>query len=687
VDKNKLKSIVDAEIRDAIGFLQTETNQARLKAAKYYQRELYGNEMEGKSQVVTSEVADTVDAMLPSLIRVFASSDNVAKFEPTRPEDEETAKQATDYCNWIFNKDNQGFLILHHWFKDALLQKNGIVKVLWDDKMDYSDEEYEDLTDDQITMLMQDDDLEVVSQKVEEEMGMGIDPMTGQPMQMVYKTTDIKVRRKNDKGRVHIENVPPEEFIVNKQTRTLDDCTFCAHRVFKTVSDLVASGYDEDVVKGLSSQDDLTFNLERTNRFGRSEMPRDSSLDPSMRLVEVYECYLRVDEDEDGIAELRKIVYAGSEVLEDEEISYMPFAVLCPIPLPHKFFGDCPADRVMDVQLIKSTVTRQILDNLYQTNNSRMGAIEGQVNYEDLTNNMAGGIVRVKSAGAVFPLVTTPVAQQAFPLLQYFDDIIQKRTGLTDSSQGLNADVLQNVTAAAVAAQTSAATQRMELISRIFAETGVKHLFKCILHLVGEYQQKSRMIRLRGKWVAFDPREWHNEYDLSINVGLGTGNREQQISMLMMILQKQEQIMQSMGPNNPLVSIAMYRNTLARIVETAGFNDASPFLREISPEQEQMMAQQAAQAAQAGHQPQPPDPLIMAQIQALQAAAQADAQIKMQKAQAEIAIMQQKAQAEMELQQMKLQAQIETDRQKLGAEFQLKAAKNATVGNAPAYNL
>lgn len=682
--EDKLKAILDNEIRDAIGYLQTETNNARVKAAKYYNREPYGNEVEGRSQVVTSEVADTVDAMLPSLVRVFTASDDVARFEATHPDHEESAKQATEYCNYIFTKDNQGFLVLHHWFKDALYQKNGIVKVWWDNKVDYVTEEYEGLTDDQLTLLLADDDYEVVSQETTELEMETTDPLTGQPMLSVQRETSVKVKRKVEDGRVRIDNVPPEEFIISKKAKTGKEAPFCAHRRFMTVSDLIAEGYDEKLIKTLSTQDDLTFNLERTNRYGRSEMPRDNALDPSMRTIEVYECYIRIDYDDDGVAELRKICYASNTVLENEEIDYLPFPSITPMPMPHKYFGDCPADRVMDVQLVKSTITRQMLDNLYQTNNSRVAAVEGQVNFEDLMNNQAGGVVRVKSPTAVVPLTVQPIVQQAFPMLEYWDDAVKKRTGMTDTTQGLNADLLQNVTAAAVAAQTNAATQRLELIARIFAETGVKELFQCILHLVCKYQQKERIVRLRGKWVTFDPREWSDQYDLTINVGLGTGNREQQLSMLMMVLQKQEQILQTMGPNNPLVSISMYRNTLARIAETAGFKDAETFYRQITPEQEQMMAQQAAQAAQ--QQP-APDPAVMAQVQAIQAAAQADAQIKLMKAQAEIEVMKQKAQADIELQRAKANAQIETERMKLGAEAQLKMAKNAVVGNNPAFNL
>ncbi len=203
-----------------------------------------------------------------------------------------------------------------------------------------------------------------------------------------------------------------------------------------------------------------------------------------MQTVEVYECYIRIDEDGDGLAELRRIVYCGSEILEDEECDYIPFHSICPIPIPHKFFGQSLADRTMDIQLIKSTITRQSLDNLYLTNNNRVGAVDGQVNLDDLLNATPGGIVRMKNPNALVPLQVQSTFGQAQPMLAYMDEIQARRTGVTDAQNGLDPDVLSNVTAAAVAAMMKSNSGKLELIARVFAETGVKSLFKGILHLI-----------------------------------------------------------------------------------------------------------------------------------------------------------------------------------------------------------
>jgi hypothetical protein len=317
--------------------------------------------------------------------------------------------------------------------------------------------------------------------------------------------------------------------------------------------------------------------------------------DSSMELIEVYECYIQVDYNEDGIAELRRIVYASNEILEDEECDYIPFHSICPIPIPHKFYGQSLADRTLDIQLIKSTVTRQMLDNLYLTNNSRIAAVEGQVNLDDLLTSTAGGVIRVKNAGAIVPLVVQSNAAQSFPMLEYLDSVQAKRTGVSDAQQGLSPDVLQNVTAAAVATMSNASYGKLELIARIFAETGVKSLFKGILQLLCKYQDTTRTLRINGKFVPFNPREWDTEYNVTINVGLGTGSRQEQLATMQMILGKQEQILQAYGVNNPLISIKQYRDTLAKFVHMAGFKDATAFMNEITPEIEQQVIQQASQ--------------------------------------------------------------------------------------------
>lgn len=662
MDNNQLKGILDSEIDNALGFIETETTDARKKALDYYNREPYGNEVEGRSSIVTGEVAEVVDGALPQLLRVFTQSDDMVRFEPKSAGDEEKAKQSTEYINWILNHDNQGVILFHNWFKDALLQKNGIVKVYWDDQTDVTKEKYQGLNEEEVTMLLADPEVEVVSQDTQEE-GTAVDPMTG--MEMPVFSYNVTLKRVNKKGTVIVENVPPEEFLISKKARTIADAPFVAHRKLTTRSELIAMGFDKKLVDELPTYSDLTYSQERVARYDRGEMPDEvTSLDKSMQDIEVMECYIKVDYDEDGIAELRKITYAGKDILDNEEVDFVPFCSICPIPMPHKFFGQSLADRATDLQLIKSTVTRQILDNMYMVNSPRMAAVEGQVNLDDLLTVTANGVIRVKNPNALNPVIVPPTAAQSFPLLQYLDQVQSKRTGVNEASQGLDPNVLQNTTATAVAMMQNAAAGKVEMIARVFAETGVKDLFEKILALVCKYQNKARIIRLRGKYVSIDPREWVNGFDISVNVGLGTGNRQEQMAMIAAVLQKQEQILGTQGFNNPLVTITQYRNTLGRFIEAAGFKDSMEFFKEIPPELEQQIANPQPQQA-------PVDPAV----QAYMAQAQAQMQIDQAKAQQQMALDQQKAESDMQLQMAKAQAEIQLKREKAAADLELKTAE------------
>jgi len=661
-----LKALLDAEIDGAIGYLQTETTEQRTRALEYYLRYPYGNEIEGRSQIVTGEVAEVVDGAIPQLIRIFTASDDIIQFDPTGPGDEAGAKQATVYANWVFYKDNPGFAVLHDWFKDALLEKVGVVKAYWDDKIDVIKESYENLTSDELAYLLSDGTREIIEEETiitpaTDPAGNPVLDMQGQPV--LLTSHNVKVAKKNKIGRIRIENVPPEEFIISKKARTIQDAPFCAHRKLIPRSDLVAMGFDEETVKNLPAYDDLSFSPERVARFSEGEQPStQESHDPSMQEVEVYECYVYADRDGDGIAELLQVWYAANEILEERETDYVPFHSLCPVPVPHKFYGLSLADKALDLQLQKSTITRQMLDNLYLTNNARVGAVEGRVNIDDLLTATPGGVVRMKDPGAVVPLPVQPVANQAFPMLEYLDSVQAKRTGISEASQGLDPNILQNVTATAVAAFQNASSGKLELIARIFAETGIKSLFKGILHLLCKFSDKPRLIRMQGRYIPMDPRMWSNQYDVNISVGLGTGSQQQQMAMLSMILSKQEQILQQFGPANPLVTVGQYRETLGRMIEAAGFKDSAMFFKQVTPEIEAQLSQ-----------PQPPgqDPAM----QAMMAQAQAQIQIAQQKAQADIQLAREKAAAQLQLEREKAQADLQRRQQEFEAEVQLKAAK------------
>tara|TARA_R100001369_G_scaffold4312_2_gene12554 strand:- start:543 stop:2759 length:2217 start_codon:yes stop_codon:yes gene_type:complete len=676
-DSRELVNIIDSHINDSLGFISTETQLERATALEYYLREPYGNEVEGRSQIVTGEVAEVVDGALPQVMKVFTTNSKAVEFEPVNAGDGALAEQVTAYVNHIFYKDNNGFEIMHDWFKDGLLQKVGVVKAYWNDKKDVTTEKYENLTEDELAMLMQDEEIEVVEQEEVEEIieqdpqpmidpqtgQPPVDPMTGQPMMdemgmpmmmevppIVNIYYNVKCKKTKDFSKVKIENVAPEEFLIDKRATTIEDAEFVAQRSLVTRSDLIAMGYDPKVVETLSTGDTLDFTPERTARFGAGEEPfgTNNSDDESMERVEYYECYVRTDLDEDGIAELHRVCYADNQVLMHEECDYVPFHSVCPIPIPHKFFGQSLADRAMDLQLIKSTVTRQMLDNLYLTNNYRVGAVEGQVNLDDLLTSTAGGVIRIKNPNALVPMTVQSSASQSFPMLEYLDSVQAKRSGVSDAQQGLNPDILSNVTATAVSAMTSASQGKLELIARIFADTGVSSLFKGILALICKYQNKERIIKVHNNFVPMNPREWSTQYNLTVNVGLGTGGKQEQLATMQMILQKQEEVIKGYGLNNPLVNIKQYRDTLAKFVNMAGFKDDSAFLMEVSEEQAMAMAKQAAEA------PEKDDPNTAA-AKILAEVEREKAQMQMQAKMAQLELEKQKTELKMQKEMLELQ--------------------------------
>jgi hypothetical protein len=592
MDDAELESIIGQDLTDAVSYIDSDISPTRAKGTEYYRGDLFGNEVEGNSKVVAMEVRDTVSAMLPSLMRVFFNSENVVEFTPRGPEDVQAAKQATDYANYIFQNDNTGFLTTYAIFKDALVRKCGIAKFWWEDDEKVSIDEYTGLDDQTLEILMQEPDAEVKimvsypDPNVDEMQMVTVDPMTGQPMAMPAPMIhDVQIKRITKDGRIRIMAVPPEELLLDRRARSFDDATIIAHRQMATVADLIAMGYDQDEIEENLSTTDLDSNDEYLARQPLSTtFGTNDAANPMMRRVLYIEAYARVDYDGDGIPELRKICCMGGgyKVVRNLPASYIPFADFPCDPEPHTSPLEAMSifDITRDLQEIKSEILRNTLDSLAQSIHPRTAVVEGQVNIDDVLNNETGAIIRMRAPGMVQPLTTPFVGQAAFPMMEYMDQIKEDRTGMSKAAMGLNADALQSSTKAAVNATISASQGRIELTARILAE-GMKKLFKGILFLVTTHQDKERMVRLRNEWVAIDPRHWNAGMDASINIGLGNGDTNERIQALMMIMAKQEQILQQLGPSNPLVTPQQFSNTLRKIVELSGFKDASSFFQDI----------------------------------------------------------------------------------------------------------
>jgi hypothetical protein len=512
-------------------------------------------------------------------MRIFHSTERTVEYIPQGPEDIDAAKQATEYANYIINRDNNGFLHMHAAFKDALIRKAGILKCYWDDQTRFETHDLTGLDDNALAALMADPDadVEIVASEMVGEPS--IDPMTGEivPPPSVHA---VRVTYVHPDGRVRLEAVPPEEFLISREAKSLEDSDYVAHRRVVTVSELVAMGYDYDEVSSLASAyDEMETNVERYTRNKALTNEMNERFDPAMKKVLYVENYIKVDYDGDGIAELRKVCTAGdgNTILANEPCAMVPFAVFCPDPEAHDFFGMSIADTVMDIQRIKSSIMRNTLDSLAMSIHPRMAITEGMVNIEDVLSTETGAIIRQRSAGQVQPLAMPFVGQQAFPVLQYMDEIKEARTGISKASAGLDAGALQSSTASAVQATVSAAQQHIELIARIFAETGMKQLYKIVLHLLTTHQDRARMVRLTNEFVPIDPRAWNANMDVTINVALGRGSDSERMMMMRQISDMQKEAIMQMGPVNPLTDMNKLANTLKSMTELAGFKDASQF--------------------------------------------------------------------------------------------------------------
>jgi len=593
----ELKNTLQSHIHNSLGFLGGTLSSEREKSLEYYQGDKLGNEIDGRSQVVSTDVADTIESLLPNLLRVFTASDKVVVCEPVKAEDAPLADQATAYLNHIFYKENDGFQLLYNFFKDALLEKNGILKIFYDESQKVEYETYKNLTDKDYEDLTADESVEIIdhtekpdtlaeqaAEQFEAQMEQqGIDIDLPEP-----KLHDCKIKRTITEGKIKVESVPPEEFLIDRSAIKLEDANFVAHRVQMTRSELVSMGYDKEDVDSLPSSDASTLNTERLARYENiDDFPFDTSDTKTTQKVTVYENYVRYDADGDGIAELRKVLSVGESsefILENMPCDHIPFVSVTPIPMPHRFYGRSVSELVEDIQLMKSTVMRQLLDNMYLTNNNRVAVMDGMVNMDDLLTSRPGGVVRTKQAPnqVMQPIQAQPISQQAFPLLEYLDTVREVRTGVTKYNQGLDSDSL-NKTATGISAIMNQTQMRAELIARIFAETGVKDLFRKMFELSVKYQDREKIIQLNNQYVPVMPTEWKNRFNVTIQVGLGTGTKEQQIVILNNILDKQLQAFQLQGQREfPMVSLKNIYNTLSKIVENAGLKTVDSYF--INPD-------------------------------------------------------------------------------------------------------
>ena len=624
----EIEGIAREAVQDAVDFCESEIAEDRIKSQRYFDGEVDIGEEDGRSKVVATKVRDTIRAIKPSLMRVFLSTDKPVEYVPRGTEDVQAAEQATKYMHYQFNELN-GYRVLNDAFHDALVKKSGIVKVYWDTYQEQEVYDFQDLNDMEFTLLVNEPDVEVIKHTART--AIEIDELG---MEVENPIHDLKISRTMDRGKMCIESVPPEEFFIDRNSRSIDDYYCVAHRTEMRVSDLVAMGYDYEEVHDLSGlQHSDTFSeVEEYERRGyESDYSDEDVQDPSMRLVAITEAYMKIDVEGTGVAQMHKVVLGGNKykLLDYEPCSHLPFAVFEVDPEPHTFYGRSVADLIVNDQDAATAMLRGVLDNVALTNNPRVEVVDGAVNIDDLLNNEIGGVIRVKQAGVIQPQSVPFVAGQTLGALQYFDQQVEDKTGVTKASTGLSPDSLQSTTATAVNATVQAQAAQIEVMARNLAEGGMRQMFKLMLQCMTQNVDEEQMMRFQGNsYVPVDPRSWNSTMDVSINVGLGTGREDQKVAVLNQALQTQIQIFQTYGPGNGMVSLTNIRNTLSDILAINGVRNSDRYFAPMDPMIEQQMMQQQQQAQQ-GQQADPNAAYLQAEQIKAQAKMQTD-QLKLQ---------------------------------------------------------
>lgn len=673
LSERDIQSIAQSAVENCVDFVESEIAPSRIKAQRYYEGEVDIGEEEGRSTIVATKVRDIIRSIKPSLMRVFLQTDRAVEFIPSGPDHVQFAEQATKFVNYKF-EELGGYKVLADAIHDALLKKNGIVKAYYDTTVEGEIYDFNNLNDMEFTAIVNDDGIEVVEHVTR--MEIEIDQMG---MEMESPRHDLKVMRSAEMGDIKIESVPPEEFFVDASARNLEDAYAVCHRTDMRVGDLVEMGFAfEDVVELGNMDDSGSFaDLEDYTRTGYVDTHDDDEQDLSMRKVMVTELYIKMDVDGTGVPQLHRLLLGGDnyKVLDVEEYGHLPFAVFEVDPEPHTFFGTSVADLIMNDQDSATALLRGVLDNIALTNNPRTEILDGSVNIDDVLNNEIGGVVRVKQNGSIQPLTVPFVAGQTLSAIQYYDQEIENKTGISKASLGLNPDALQAKTATAVMATMQGAASQTEIMARNLAEGGVTQLFKLLLKLVVENCDEETIMRVSGNnYEPIDPRSWDKKMDVSVNVGLGTGQEDQKQAALAQALQMQMQIFQAYGVGNGMVSLTNIRNTLADMLAMNGLRNSNRYFQPMDEQMEaQLMQQQEMQKAQ-----QPPQ---MTQQEAYIQAEQIKAQAKAQSDMAKVQLDAQKAMADDDLKRDQMDQDLLVDAAKIlgqyGTAVDVAAVKSA----------
>jgi hypothetical protein len=674
MSEDELLSVCRREIEKASEYLQNDIAYQRAQSYDYYWGKPFGNEKEGRSQVISRDVQQSIDSVKPGLIETFIASDRAVEFSPRNAEDIEAAEQQTDVANYVFYTWNNGYQLVHDCITDGLLQKTGVFKWMWEKTETMEEETLQGLDDSMMEALGQEPEVEIIAHSEYQLAAMDGTPMT---------VHDVTVRKKKESGKAKVVSVPPEEFLISPAatSQLADDAPMIGHVTLKTYSELLELGIPKSTLEEVAgvSESSKDFGQEANARETRSgqftDYENDGSVDPAMRRYRYYELYPLIDFDRDGIVERRRVCLINkTKVVHNEVVDHVPLSWWSPKIMPHEPIGMSVADDLRDIQFVRSTIRRGALDNLYVNNMPRLYLNEdANVNIDDVLTVRPNGIIRGRGPAnnALFPIVIPFVADKAFQMDEQMAQEGEHRTGISRFVQGTDPNSL-NKTATHASIVNQASHARTKMYARNFAEFAFKPMFRGIQYLLSKHQDEALVIRLRNRVVPVDPQVWANEYDMTVNVGLGTGNKDQQLAHLQAMTQDIAGIAQSpFGPE--LIDADKIFNLFSKKSELAGFKDSTKFMNDpkaLPPEKQQQIQQMKSQ-------PPPEIQKAQMQIQADQQTHQADQQFKGQEMQATMALEKYKADAQIELERFKAEkeAELAVFKAQLEAQVELQKAQ------------
>ena len=673
MDKEQFKNFLSEEIANSLGYIDSKLAKRRELILNYIQLQMPDfPRRPGGSGVVDGTVGSQIGLLMPGLMRIMCGGPNIGEYNATGRGDDEAAQLATEYVNTVVLKqDNDVERLFHDWAYDGLTQILGVVKGFWEEEIEEDEQTLEGLTTDELAMIVmkvqQDPTLSITAGEEKQAEEISQDPEAGLSTSLTVSTYDVTIKKTINRSRVKLCNIPPEEFVVSVTARSLDEAVLRSHRTYKRAGDLKDMGYKASVIDSLPTYEPFRQTQEQLNRSGLVwDVSSNNEDDPDMRMIAVHEGIVKCNYDGKGIKDHYFVAAGNEEAIEilecepyDDQVQFYDF---CPQPLPHTIFGRCPGDDLVQLQQIKTAILRPTIDNLNQANTPQRivapSALE-KGGLEALVNRVPSGIVLAKQGmieSAVKELETPFFSQHSFPMLAYFDDEAEKRTGVSRSAMGLDPDTLQRQTATQATIAQSAAMGKVEMIARIWATGGVRKMFRGILRILKKYQDFPRVAKIKGRLQQAEPAQWQDfdEWDVTINTGLGTGSKERDVAALMLLIGKQEAIIAQAGPNNPLVTPGQYAKTLRELVGALGLQKPDDYITNI-PLDFQLPP------------PQPPQPSPDAQL---------FAQVEQGKAQEKFAEAQAKIQSDERIKVAELQSKERLAFAELQLKAQIEAAKN-----------